>query len=124
MIAPRPIIRRASREDIEAFSQLQDKPTVKAWCMEKDGKIVGLAGLALIRGRWHAFCDLEPDARVHKISIVRTAKKIFAEARKQGIRFVYADADPKEPRAVAWMTSLGFIKDPRTQYLYRWSGKK
>lgn len=124
MSASKPIVRRATREDIEAFSSMQDKPTVNAWCMEKNGEIIGLAGLALIKGRWHAFCDLTPEARIHKISVLRTAKAIFEEARQQGIRFVYADADPHEPRAVAWMFSLGFIKDPRTQYLYRWSARQ
>jgi hypothetical protein len=30
------------------------------------------------------------------------------------------EADSGEPRAVAWMTRLGFRLDERTQHLYRW----
>jgi hypothetical protein len=114
------IVRPATREDIEAFSDMPDKPTLRAWAGEIDGRIVALGGFAFSGGRWFAFCDLTEEARKHKFTIARTAHMVLSEARKQGIKFIYAEADPEEPGAVRWMASLGFTIDPRTVYLYRW----
>lgn len=115
------IVRAATREDIEAFSDLEAKPTAKALCAELDGRIIGLGGIAFIRGRWFAFCDLTPEARRYKVLIAKTARRIFADARRDGVKFIYTEADPNEPRAIAWLHSLGFELDPRSQTLYRWS---
>lgn len=113
-------VRPATREDIEAFSDIPNKPTLKAWVGEVDGEIVALGGFAFSKGRWFGFCDLKDEARRYKMTIARAAKMIIAEAKKQGIRFIYAEADKDEPSAVRWLTSLGFAVDPRTAFLYRW----
>jgi N-acetylglutamate synthase-like GNAT family acetyltransferase len=114
-------VRLATREDIERFVDLANKPTIKAFVGEVDGQIVAMGGLAFSRGRWFAFCDLVDAGRHHKFGIARTAKRVLAEAKAQGIKYVYAEADPNEPGAVRWLARLGFERDPRTQYLYRWS---
>ena len=88
--------------------------------MELNGEIIALGGFAFSHGRWFGFVDLKDEARRYKMTIARAAKRIIAEAREQGIKFVYADADPGEPGAVRWLTSLGFTVDPRTAFLYRW----
>ena len=113
-------MRPATRADIEAFSDMKNKPTIRAWVGELDGEIIGLGGFAFSKGRWFGFCDLREQARSYKITIARTAKMALEEARRQGIKFVYAEVDPAEPRAALWLTSLGFTVDPRTAYLYRW----
>lgn len=117
------IIRPASREDIESFSDMPNKPSMLAWAGEIDGRIVGLAGFVFSKGRWLGFCDLTEEARKHKMTIARAAKRILAEAGNRGIKFIYAEADQNEPRAVRWLTSLGFRIDPRTVYLYRWESR-
>lgn len=114
-------VRRAEREDIARFSDLANKPTVKAWVGEVDGGVVAMAGFALFKGRWIAFCDIADRSRIGKIAMVRAAKRAFEEARKDGIKYVYAELDTNEPTAMRWLTSLGFEPDPRTGYLYRWS---
>ena len=113
-------VRVASKEDIEAYSDMAPKPTLKAWAGEVDGEIVALGGIAFAKGRWFAFCDLKEGAKDYPMTIMRTAKKVFEYAREKNIRFVYAEADPDEPKAVRWMESLGFQLDPRSQHLYRW----
>lgn len=115
-----PTIRPASRGDISSFSLLNDVPTVKAWCAEIDGTIIGMGGLAFSGGRWFAFINLTEEARPYKMTIMRMAKRTMAEAQHMGIRFVYADADIREPRAVTWLKSLGFELDPRSNHLFRW----
>lgn len=114
------IVRPATREDIEAFSSVPNKPSLLAVVGEIDGKIVGLAGFAFTNGRWVAFCDLEPEARSYKTTIARAAIRMFRKAKEKGVRFIYAEANPQEPGAVRWLTSLGFEIDPRSSHLYRW----
>lgn len=114
------IIREATREDIEGFSPMQNKPSIIAVAGELNGAVVLLAGIAFSNGRWFAFCDLRDEARPYKMTIAREAKRFYERVRKMGIRFIYAEADPDEPNAVRWITSLGFKLDPRTLYLYRW----
>lgn len=113
-------VRRATKEDIDAFSDMTGKPTLKAYVGEIDGRIVALAGLALDKGRWIAFCDLHEDARPFRMTIARTAKRIMAEARASGVRFIYANMDKDEPGACRWLQSLGFAIDHRIPNLYRW----
>lgn len=114
------IVRRATREDIDTYSDMTNKPSLLAWVGEIDGKIVGLAGLAFVKGRWMAFCDLEPEARPFKMKIARAAIRTFQEARKQGIRFIYAEANTEEPGALRWLESLGFEIDTRMPQYHRW----
>lgn len=116
----RPIIRPATREDIEAFSSVPDKPTMKAFVGELDGKIIGIGGLAFSQGRWFVFCDLTEEARRYKVSIAKTARRVMDEAREMGIQFVYADVDETEPNALRWQKSLGFELDERSGFLMRW----
>lgn len=116
-----PTVRWATREDIDAFSPMRNKPTVMALCMEHDGEIIALGGCARVNGRFFGFCDLTKEARPYRMHIARAAKRFMAYARERGVRFIYAEADPNEKTAVRWLTSLGFKIDPRTQYLYRWS---
>lgn len=113
-------VRRAEREDIDRFSDVAGKPTVKAWVGEVDGEIVAMAGFALFKGRWIAFCDIADRTRIGKVAMARAAIRALEEARKEGIKYVYADIDTNEPTAMRWLTSLGFAPDARTS-LYRWS---
>lgn len=115
-----PIVRLATREDIDAFFGDRTKPTIKAWVGELEGRPIGIGGLALSGGRWIAFCDLTPEARRYKRAIVKTAKLIMDEASRSGIRFVYAEADADEPMALRWLASLGFEWDERSGRLFRW----
>ena len=114
------IARPATREDITAFSSLKDIPTVKAWCFDLDGRVIALGGLSLTKGRWFAFLDLTDEARAYKMTLMRTAKRMMAEAERMGIRYVYTEADLDEPRSTEWLRRLGFEIDPRSEYLYRW----
>jgi hypothetical protein len=116
------VVRPATREDIEAFSDIAAKVTIRAFVAVRDGEILGLGGIARHRGRWFGFVDLEPELRPHKMLIMRAAKRFLAAARRDGIQYIYAEVSPEEPRALAWLTSLGFEFDQRSMHYYRWSG--
>lgn len=113
--------RWATRDDIEAFSPMRNKPTLRALCIEADGKIVALGGLAFSLGRWVMFCDVTKEGRRYKVALVKASKRLINEAMKMGIRYVYAAADPNEANSVRWLASLGFEVDARTPTIYRWS---
>ena len=118
---PRLVVRPATREDIEGFADMAERPTVRAIVGEIEGRIVGMGGFALLEGRWVGFCDLTADVRPYKMTIMRAAKRLMGQARRDGVKFVYADVDANEPRAHAWLASLGFEPDLRSARLYRWS---
>jgi N-acetylglutamate synthase-like GNAT family acetyltransferase len=116
-------IRPATSDDL-AKTTLPVRPTLKALVGEVDGEIIGLAGLARIAGRYYAFCDVtSTTAKPHRYRIARAAQRFLLEARAAGIRFIYAAANPAEPGATRWLTSLGFTPDPLHPDLYRWSSR-
>jgi len=115
------IVRPATAADIAHYADTIPTPTVRAVVGEIDGRLVGIGGLRLLRGRWYAFVDLLPEARVHKMTIMRTAKRLLEQARHDGIRFIYAERSPVESRAGRWLASLGFELDQRSMHYYRWS---
>lgn len=113
-------IRPASREDIAAFTDDENRPTLRAWCAELDGKIIALGGTALVKGRWIGFVSLTDEMRPYRMHLMRGAIRFLDQARCDGIRYIYADADLREKNSVAWLTRLGFDRDPRSRFLYRW----
>lgn len=117
------VVRPATRSDIEQFSERAKLATLRAYVADCDGELIGLGGLAFIKGRWFAFLDMKPgatDAPGHKMALMRTAKRVMADARSLGIKFVYVQPDANEPGAAKWLASLGFTPDGRDPHIYRW----
>ena len=117
-------ITRATKEDIDGWDfpliPKGSMPTVIAWVGKLDGRILGWGGLMRFDGRWSAFCEVYEEGLQHKYVIARTALRVMADAKARGIKFVYADMDPKFEGAKRWAESLGFEVDPRSGILYRW----
>lgn len=118
----RPVIRPATREDVLRFFKGWGALTVQAVVGVVRGHVVGIGGLAHIEGQLWAFSAFAPSARRYKISIVRAAAKVIADAKARGVKYIYAQADPKEPGAVRWMSSLGF-RPTHQPGIYRWEWK-
>lgn len=114
------IIRNATAEDINAYSAMAEKPTIKAMALIVDGEVLGLGGVAMIAGRWLGFVDLKDEARQYKTTIARAAIRFLADLRRDGVRYIYVQRDESEPRAGIWLASLGFETDSRTPHLLRW----
>lgn len=113
-------IRQATREDIECYLEQHQKFTIKAMVGELDGEIIAFGGAVLHKGRWLGFFDLTEKSRPYRMHIMRGAKRFLAMMRKDGVKYIYVEAEPTEPKAKMWLHSLGFEQDPRTQHLYRW----
>lgn len=115
-----PVVREATKADIDAFYAMEEKPTMRAWLAEVDGEIIGICGIARTRGRWVAFCDIKDELRRFKKVILKTGLLMMREARKAGIRYVYSEPNPDEPNAERFLQALGFHLDPRSMSLFRW----
>jgi hypothetical protein len=117
--ASKPIVRRVTKEDIEAFAPGKTAPSLKGWCMVVDDKVIGIGGLAHAAGRWFAFCDLSPEARKYKITIYKIGLMVMRAAREAGHKHVFAHADLDEPMSLRWLESQGFQRQPQSG-LYLW----
>lgn len=115
-----PTVREATREDIDRFYAMDEKPTMRAWVVELDGEIVGFCGLARAKGRWVAFSDMKDALRPFKKVILKTGLLMMREAKRAGIRYVYSEPNPEEPNAKRFLRALGFDIDPRSPALFRW----
>jgi hypothetical protein len=114
------IVRNATRADIEAYANKPPAQTIRAIVGDLDGRIIGIGGMYLQSGRWYAFADLPEEARKYKVHIMRAAIRFLADARRSGVRIVYAVRDEGEAGSLIWLTSLGFEIDPRSMIFFRW----
>jgi hypothetical protein len=119
-------VREASSSDIATFAGTMKSPTLRGWVGEVDGKAIALGGLARVQGRWVAFLDVTDEGRDYlkssfavRKALIRTARMIMLEARKQGIRFAFADADMRFPLADKMLERIGFTMDHGSD-VYRW----
>lgn len=123
---PKPIIRPATREDIARFFKGKYPFTSNAIVGVVRGRVIGIGGVGYVPTtegrRLVAFCDLKPSARRYKVTLVKAAAQIIETAKANGAKYIYAEADPKEPGAVRWITSLGF-KPTALARIYRWAWK-
>jgi hypothetical protein len=121
------ISRPATREDIVAFSAVVKWPTAKAWIAEIDGEVVALGGFAIMRGRYIGFLDVTENGREYlekslmvKAAMIRAMMGGMREAKRMGVRYVYAQADTQFPKARELLERMGFHVDPRSPELHRW----
>jgi len=114
-----PIIRAATKQDIESYAGRPSAQTIRAVVGELDGKIIAIGGLAAVKGRHYAFLDLSEEARGYKMHIMRAAIRMIQDASKRGVRFIFTEADTNEQKSIAWLKRLGFERDPRSNHLYR-----
>ncbi len=122
------VSRPATREDILAFSSVVQWPTAKAWVGEIDGEVIALGGLALARGRWIGFIDITETGREYltkslgvRAAMIRAMMEGMREAKRMGIKYVYAQADTQFPKARELIERMGFHVDPRSPELHRWT---
>src|SRR5574342_1041077 len=102
------VVRSATHEDIALFATPSGMaaPTIRAWVGDLDGKPVAIGGMAVVKGRWCGFIDVTEEGRsllknnvYVRAAFVGTAVKGLREARRMGVRFIYAEADMNYPRA-------------------------
>lgn len=119
----RPVIRTATRDDIDAlFGKGKFTLTCTAIVGVVRGRVIGGGGIAYRAGELWAFCDLKPSAYRYKLSIVKIAARIIADAKANGARRIFAEADPEKPMAERWIKSLGFEPTAKPR-IFQWIAK-
>lgn len=104
-----PIIRPATKADID---QLIDEPLpwrIRAFAVEDDGKLLGVGGFAYQpNDTIAAFVLKAPGAEKYRIALHRAGLAAMNEARSLGYRRVVALAEKTNPAAERWLARLGF----------------
>lgn len=119
---PKPVIRPATRADIDKFYKGEFPLTVTAMVGTVRGHIGACWGISQVNGRLIAFCDIRPWARRYKLTIAKSAIAFVKSAQANGARFIWTEADATEPGAARWIMSLGF-KPTNHPHIYRWAAK-
>lgn len=115
------VVRRATKADIDAFGDLPHSPTMRAWCGDLDGEIIGIGGFYFHKGRWVGFCDLKEEASRYKVAFIKTARLAMNEMKRSGHRIIYAQVDENYPLAHKWVGALGFKKTKSGVWRWRQS---
>lgn len=110
-------IRIATREEIESFYGPITEP-VRMAAIEKDGAVVGVAGLVWSDHGVQAISWLRKEAKSSPKAILRCAHIVQAMAEEVG-GVVYAAPDPDEPSANGLLQHIGFKPQAGGWYEYR-----
>jgi hypothetical protein len=103
--AEHPEIRRATREEVEAFYGRSVLWTMDAYVAVLNGQTIAAGGVYYENGYAVAFCDFRPEMRHYRKTIVEGAR-LFLELFSD--RLVTARAEPGEPTALRFLERLGF----------------
>lgn len=116
------IIRPATAEDVNtAFYDLRTVST-KSYAAEKDGQILGVAGIGYLQSKVFAFAhlrkDLQHDTHKYQMTIMRVAKKVVALMEECGCD-VYAVADEELHTSMNFLKHLGFVHIGERVHIWR-----
>jgi len=106
------IIRDATPADIKVFSLFNDNPkyillnTIKAWVVEKDGKLACIAGVKFCQGYNEAFSDVVPNLRASKKQILKYAKILANKMKELNIPIVTIPTE--NPDSSRFLMAVGF----------------
>jgi hypothetical protein len=100
-------IRRATKEDLEAFYGRATRPSCKAWIALYKGEPACVAGISLERVGPVAFSDVKPGIDAPTITIWRTAKAMLDEMKARGFPLIVG-INKCLPNSQKFLQSLGF----------------
>lgn len=117
----KPVIRPATRADIEQFYGQSFHKTVRAWAAELDGQTIGLAGLVYHVGRpWYLFSAHKPEMLRFKKTMVAAGKMVLKE-----LEGIPGQALTDNPKSAKLLEHLGLVYVCHTPdgALYQWEGR-
>lgn len=73
-----------------------------------DGKVVGVGGIGYVQdGSVVCFAFISEELRKHKMALHKAGLKVIADAKRDGIKRLIAEASPHSA-AVRWLERYGF----------------
>lgn len=113
-----PVIRPAMAGDLPHFFEAPPQQTIRAWVVDYKGKPACLAGVCrLNRYTVLAFSEIAPGVDAPKLTVWRTALKLFEHIKNTGLD-VIADPDCNIEGAARFLKRLGFHEVG--EGLYKW----
>lgn len=112
------IVREATKDDVDAFHAMQEADpdhghthtlwhTIKAWVVEKDGKLACIAGISFADGYNEAFSDVMPNLVASKRTRYKYAKILADKMRELKLPIVVA-LGKENPDSSRFLMSMGF----------------
>jgi hypothetical protein len=112
------IIRPATADDAKAYWGPVLPTSVRAYVAEKDGELLGIAGLAYMPTGILAFADMKEGGQKYPMAIMRITKLVKALLNETSAP-VYCNADMSLPNSRKFLEHVGFkLRNGRT---YVWS---
>jgi len=104
-----PMIRPATRKDIDQLISEPLPHRIRAFAVEENGKLLGVGGFVYQPdGTIAAFVLKAPGAEKYRVALHRAGLMAMQEAKKAGFRRVVALAEKTNPAAERWLSRLGF----------------
>ena len=101
------VIRPAKAEDVRVFFGTLPQ-TVQAWAVDYNGELAAIAGIARHPASMVAFSYRKPDVVVSKMTIWRTALKLWEKMKSAGHPVIFAIADDCFMNSPEFLKRLGF----------------
>lgn len=112
------MIRAATTHDAEAFWGRSLPASIRGYVAEKDGVVMGVAGLAYMPTQIIAFADMKEGGQKYPMTIMRITKLVKALLNETKVP-VYCNADVLLPNSQKFLEHVGFkLLSGRT---YVWS---
>lgn len=114
-------LRNATAADIAALG-VSNELGMRAFVAEHEGRVLGIAGIAVMRDHAQAFSFITDEMRSHKVAMGRAAIRLRGMIQKMvrecGAPMI-ALCSPNEPTAPRLLAHIGFVPDESG--VYRWA---
>lgn len=115
-----PKFRAATYEDLRDWYGEVPAYTIRAWVLEVDGKVLGVGGLAYLKGRPnHLFTEWKPELKRWPLAMVKAMRRGLSHLH--GVPAL-ARIHPDEPGAerISQMMGLTRAGEDKEGIIYRW----
>ncbi len=99
-------IRYATEKDLREWFDGAIPTSMRAVVVEKDGRLLGIGGIARNEDHLQAFSRVTNELRPHKVTLGRLAVKV--RALMEGLGPLWAVCDPTEPTSPNLLAWCGF----------------
>lgn len=93
------------------FTAMDAAPNIRTRSLTAriDGRVVGVGGIGYVRdGSVVCFAFITEELRKNKIALHKAGLKVIADAKRDGIKRLIAQASADVPSAVRWLERYGF----------------
>jgi L-amino acid N-acyltransferase YncA len=88
----------------------------------KGDEVLAIGGIRRFDGVLEAWARISPEARRHPIALHKAARGFHEQLKRQGIRKLFAVADPDVPASDRWLERHGFTHcgTVENRKVYQW----